>query len=171
MYYFTSDEHYGHRNILKYCARPFSSVEEMDETLIANHNAVVKDGDVVVHAGDFALVPVEQVNRYIERLQGSHIFLEGSHDRWLDSEKSIWKSTIDGQAVVVCHYAMRVWWKSHYNSWMLYGHSHGRLPPIGKQWDVGVDCNGFTPVSWKQIKEIMAGRPDNPGLVDRRDRE
>ena len=46
-----------------------------------------------------------------------------------------------------------------------YAHSHGTLEPQGKQWDVGVDHNDFTPVSFAQLKEIMAGRPDNPGLV------
>ena len=32
------------------------------------------------------------------------------------------------QDIVLCHYAMRVWQKSHYGAWMLYGHSHGTLP-------------------------------------------
>ena len=62
---------------------------------------------------------------------------------------------------------MRVWPRSHYNSWMLYGHSHGMLDPIGKQHDVGVDNNEFYPVSLEQIREIMMGRPDNPNFIAR----
>jgi calcineurin-like phosphoesterase family protein len=60
---------------------------------------------------------------------------------------------------------MRVWPRSHYNSWQLYGHSHGRLEPVGKQWDVGVDNNNFYPVSFDQLVEIMKNRPDNFNLV------
>jgi calcineurin-like phosphoesterase family protein len=62
---------------------------------------------------------------------------------------------------------MRTWHRSHYNAWLLYGHSHGRLPPIGKSWDVGVDNNNFTPISFEQVKDIMKARPDNPNLVKR----
>ena len=163
MYFFTSDEHYGHKNIIKYCNRPFRDVEEMDEKLIELHNSVVREGDIVIHAGDFTL---RKDKRYIEsiisRLNGSHIFLKGSHDLWLpDDTPYIWEKYIEGQLVVVCHYAMRVWRASHYNSWQLYGHSHGSLPPVGKQWDIGVDNNYYQPVSWEKIKEIMKNRPDN----------
>lgn len=55
MYYFTADEHYGHKRIIEYSNRPFETVEEMDETLINNHNSVVNVNDTVIHAGDFTL--------------------------------------------------------------------------------------------------------------------
>jgi calcineurin-like phosphoesterase family protein len=55
------------------------------------------------------------------------------------------------------------------NSWQLYGHSHGKLPPIGKQWDIGVDNNNFYPVSFNKICEIMVARPDNPNFVKNND--
>ncbi|KKL16922.1 hypothetical protein LCGC14_2490690, partial [marine sediment metagenome] len=62
------------------------------------------------------------------------------------------------QFIVVCHYAMRRWERSHYGSWQLYGHSHGRLEPIGLQHDVGVDNNNFYPVSLIELVEIMKHR-------------
>lgn len=52
--WFTADTHFGHRNILKHCDRPFGSVKEMDEALIAMWNAVVGLNDDVWHLGDFA---------------------------------------------------------------------------------------------------------------------
>jgi len=58
-------------------------------------------------------------------------------------------------SIVLCHYAMKVWPKSHYNSWHLYGHSHGHIQNQGKSFDVGVDCNNFTPLSFEQVKEKM----------------
>lgn len=170
MYHFTADEHYGHRNILRFCSRPFSSVEEMDDEIIRRHNEVVSADDIVVHAGDFTLAKKRQADNYVRRLSGSHIFILGSHDYWLGKQHpiQIWEHKIEGQTIVVCHYAMRTWAASHYNAWQCFGHSHGGLPPIGKQWDVGVDNNDFYPVSFTQLKKIMKGRPDNPNLVVQR---
>ena len=164
MYFFTADEHYGHANIIEYCNRPFQSVQEMDDVLITNHNKIVTANDITVHIGDFCWASKQKDanKQYISKLKGNHIFLAGSHDRWLPrSSRYIWKETIEGQLIVACHYAMRVWPNSHYNSWQVYGHSHGKLEPQGKQWDVGVDNNNFFPVSFEQLVEIMKSRPDN----------
>jgi len=166
-YFFTADEHYGHENIIKYCNRPFVSIEEMDATIIQNHNNVVTKNDTVIHVGDFTMrKKYDQAQQYIKQLNGNHVFIEGSHDYWLNGRaKQIWQKRINKCYVVACHYAMRVWPRSHYNTWLVYGHSHGNLPPEGKSWDVGVDNNNFTPVSFEQLKEIMDSRPDNFNLV------
>lgn len=159
MYFFTADEHYGHANILEYCHRPFNTVEQMDEALITNHNAIVGSNDVVVHAGDFTLKSRTAAEQIIKRLNGNHIFLRGSHDRWLpDSAKFMWRKVVAGRLIVVCHYALRTWEGAYHDSWQLHGHSHGRLEPLGLQWDVGVDNNNFYPVSFEQLAVIMAGR-------------
>jgi calcineurin-like phosphoesterase family protein len=170
-YWFSGDEHYGHENIIRYCNRPFDNVNQMNETLITYHNAVVKDNDIVIHAGDFCLLRKKDkaYGKYINRLRGNHVFLKGSHDYWIPWKHSqqVWERNIKGYYIVVCHYAMRVWARSHYNSFQLYGHSHGRLPPVGKRHDIGVDNNGFYPVSFDQIVEIMKKRDDNPNLIRR----
>ena len=170
MLFFTADEHYHHHNIIKYCKRPFGSVREMNEALISNHNEVVGPEDRVVHVGDFTLKSQARAREIVSRLNGRHTFLKGSHDYWLGRKaQTTWERKIGDNYVVACHYAMRAWARSHYNSWMLYGHSHGTLEPVGKQWDVGVDNNGFYPVSIRKLAGIMKGRPDNPNLVkDRR---
>lgn len=64
----------------------------------------------------------------------------------------------NGQRIILCHYAFRVWNSSHHGSWHLYGHSHGSLPDdLGAlSWDVGSDNNNFTPISFEQVKEIMS---------------
>ena len=82
MYFFTADEHYGHKNIIKYCRRLFSSVEEMDAILINRHNEVVRREDTVIHAGDFTLAKRSRMEWYRKQLVGTHIFLMGSHDKW-----------------------------------------------------------------------------------------
>lgn len=177
--FFTSDTHFGHENIIKYCNRPFSSVDEMDQTLIYNWNNVVGTEDRIYHLGDFTLLGYRKFAEYLTKLNGEIIIIPGGHDwRWIeeiDESKITSKSgyfyllestlvsltysqlsqTKYPQVIVLCHYAMRVWDRSHYGAWHLYGHSHGTLPGIGKSFDVGVDNWNYTPVSLDQITEKM----------------
>lgn len=167
MYFFTADEHYGHSNILKYSNRPFDSIKEMNSELIKRHNEVVSKNDIVIHAGDFTLKDSKYAWSIIDQLNGTNIFIKGSHDRWLNNVPTshIYEKRIQDIHIVVCHYAMRVWPRSHYNSWQLYGHSHGRLGPIGKQYDVGVDNNSYYPISFDHLQDIMRTRPNNFNLI------
>lgn len=169
----TGDEHYGHKNAIKYNNRPFDSVEEMDNTIVANNNELVKFTDTVFHLGDFTFGTVNKAQKYTERLNGKHVFLKGCHDYWLPEStprikiiKVQWMGL--EHTITLCHYAMRTWYKSHYNSWHAHAHAHGRLEPAGKQWDVGVDNNDYYPLSIHQFGEIMDKRPDNFNLVKRR---
>lgn len=169
MLFFTADQHYGHRNIIKYCNRPFSSVEEMNEVIIERHNEIVGIHDEVIHAGDFTLNKQQYAEKIIKRLNGRHVFIRGSHDKWMNGsyhEMIVLRRT-DCPVIVVCHYAMLVWPKSHFNSWLLFGHSHGKLNNKieGKAYDVGVDNNDFYPISLEQIRKVMKSRPDNFNLV------
>ena len=163
MFFFTSDEHFSHFNILSYCHRPFLSIEEMDNAIIQRHNEVVGSEDTVYHLGDFTLK--HKAENYIRRLNGKHIFLKGSHDYWNKELPYIIEKEIDGIYIVMCHYAIKIWPRSHFNSWQLFGHSHNKLEGIGKQMDVGVDGNNFYPYSFEQIKKIMAKKEDNFNLV------
>lgn len=166
MYWFTSDEHYDHQNIIKYCKRPFADIEEMNKEIINRHNEVIHNKDIIIHAGDTCWHKTFLLKGHLAKLNGTNIFLKGSHDKQLSTTHPyIWEKMIEDKYIVVCHYAMRTWPRSHYNSWQLFGHSHGRLDPIGKQYDVGVDNNNFYPVSFEQLKEIMENRPDNFNLI------
>jgi len=143
----------------------------MNEALIANWNRVVGSDDLVYHLGDFGWGDCRPI---LERLGGRKVLVIGSHDlpmkncgRFFEQMTPLLEIKHDNRFIVLCHYCLRVWARSHYNSWHLYGHSHGHLEPIGKSWDVGVDANGFAPVSLAQVETIMAARPDNPNLVRR----
>lgn len=170
MIWFTSDTHLGHANILKYTARPFNTVDEMNEALIDNWNTVVSPGDVVYHLGDFAF---NNHARFCSRLNGQVVLIEGSHDRMSAKERKAFtwvgpRHTVKGEPdIVLSHYAMRTWPRSHYGTWHLFGHSHGNLPPHGKSFDVGVDCWGLAPVSLETVAEKM-GTLTVIGGVDRR---
>ena len=65
MYFFTADEHYGHKNIITYCDRPFRTVYEMDGEIVKRHNEVVSEDDIVVHAGDFTLANKAMAQQYM----------------------------------------------------------------------------------------------------------
>ena len=169
-YFFTADEHYNHSNIIKSCNRPFADVEEMNETLIANHNAVVGKDDTVYHLGDFCFsYNWKQVWAIINRLNGGHLFLAAPHDNWA---KNYWKMLGDSpnyfviskqihrikllnQNIVISHFPLRSWPLSNYGSWNLHGHSHGRMAPFKNQWDVGVDNNDYKPVLLDMMRELI----------------
>ncbi len=77
--YFTSDQHYGHHNIIRYCARPFTDVNHMNEELIRLHNETVAPNDTVYHLGDFSMNKAF-VKPILERLNGEHYLIMGNHD-------------------------------------------------------------------------------------------
>lgn len=166
-YWWIADTHLGHKNIIKLCNRPFASIEEHDEILIENWNDRVKAGDIVYHLGDFSF---ESPKLYLPRLNGTINLLFGNHDsmRWWSSHKNYpnvrllnhyHELKIDNKLIVLCHYAMRVWNKSHHGAYMFYGHSHGTLPGNSQSLDVGVDCWDFSPTSLGEIEERLKTLP------------
>lgn len=76
------DTHFGHANIIKYCNRPFASVEEMDAALIKNWNETVSNDDIVIHVGDVGFGSKEYIGSIIKQLHGKKILIMGNHDNW-----------------------------------------------------------------------------------------
>lgn len=173
MIWFTADLHFNHKNIIKYCNRPFNSVEEMNKTLIDNWNKRVSRDDLVYVLGDFCF---GNSDYYLKQLNGSKILIFGNHDDTnIRKNKGLFRAVYDilkikerGKTIMLCHYAMRVWAKSHFNSYHLYGHSHGTLPPVGKSLDVGVDCHSYSPISIDQVINLLECAPNNQDLVKRK---
>jgi calcineurin-like phosphoesterase family protein len=167
--FFTSDLHFDHTNIIKFCERPFSSAEEMNEVLISNWNDVVQSSDDVYILGDFSFArKPELACNHLRRLKGRKFLIRGNHDEHLlkfkefrkmfCSVSDILEIKVSKIHIVMCHYAMRVWNKSHNGSIHLYGHSHGTLSPADKSVDVGVDSHFVTGVKHYRpfsLDEIM----------------
>ncbi|WP_103985119.1 metallophosphoesterase [Methylobacterium sp. 190mf] len=157
--WFTADHHFGHANIIRFCGRPFADAGEMDEAMVERWNSVVGMRDEVWHLGDFAhrCGPNQQAEIF-RRLRGRSIHLiRGNHDRksnlllpW-SSIQDYAEIHISGQMLVMFHYALRAWNKSHRGSLCLHGHSHGRLPNLPGSYDVGVDAWDFKPASLDEI--------------------
>ncbi|CAO4170390.1 Calcineurin-like phosphoesterase domain-containing protein [Methylorubrum aminovorans] len=171
---FVSDTHFGHVAILSprmSTPRPFASIEEHDETLIARWNAVVRPDDTVWHLGDFCYRCREEYARSVfARLGGRRRFLiRGNHDKigarlpW-DGIFDVARAVVPGadgsaQGLWLSHYAHLVWPRMHRGDLHLYGHSHGTLAGTAASLDVGVDCWDWTPVQLEAIVERMALTP------------
>lgn len=172
--FFTSDTHYDHAKVIEYSKRPFSGVEEMNEAMVENWNAVVRPGDVVYHLGDFSLGLPERASWYASRLCGQKYLVFGNHDKTVRKYQPFLKNWIwhkeladvkvGDQRIVLCHYAMRVWNQSHRGAWQLFGHSHNSLrdDPHALQLDVGVDAWDMRPVSFEEIRERMSRKTFEP---------
>lgn len=170
MIWFTSDTHFGHRNISEFCRRPFSSVEEMDAELIRRWNVVVKPNDTVYHLGDFSFkhnagVPFEW---YYNQLNGRKVIILGNHDIPNVVRRHCYEvyDTLylrhNGLRFFLSHYAHRVWRNSHRGSFHLYGHSHGELPGFGRSMDVGIDAvMGYAPISLDEVVAKLEALPDS----------
>lgn len=87
--WFTSDTHFGHANIIKFCDRPFDSVDEMNEQLVSRWNALVHPEDIVFHMGDVAMGTIVESLRYIPRLNGYKYLVPGNHDRCWRGHKKV----------------------------------------------------------------------------------
>lgn len=169
--WFTADHHFGHKRILELAHRPFDTVEAMDEAMIALWNARVEPGDMVYHLGDFAFA---EHTPYLQRLKGQKRLIVGNHDhsnrvkkaRGWATVDSLLHVTVDKIPLVLCHYGLRVWNRSHYGALHFYGHSHGSLPGDSQSCDVGVDCWLFQPVNLEEIQGRLSeqrkrGEPDH----------
>lgn len=177
MKFFTSDTHYYHSNIIRYSNRPYKSVDEMNKAMIDNWNSVVKPGDEVYHLGDFGFASEAQLDEILNNLNGRIHFIVGNHDKTITNStrlKSCFAS-ISGykevyienskeksgrSLVVLCHYPMIEWNKSHHGSFMLHGHCHGNLTYPFKNprriMDVGVDPVGYFPIDQNKVVDILS---------------
>ncbi len=166
--FFTSDTHFGDPRALRFDHRPFSSLDAHDAALISRWNEVVGPTDEIWHLGDFALGPPAQRFREIfAALNGTKHLIIGNNDGpntlqlgWA-SVQHYAEMTVDGRCLVLCHYPLRTW-NGISRGWVnLHGHSHGRLPPIPKQYDVGVDVWEFRPVGLEAVlkRRRRAARP------------
>jgi calcineurin-like phosphoesterase family protein len=156
--WFTSDQHYGHANIIDYCKRPFESVAQMNETLIANYCALVQPSDTVYFLGDCAFTdPIP----FISCLPGQKFLVMGNHDWPKKSKlnrcgfgwiKDVYELEFNGLYIWLSHYPHRSWPRSHHGAPHFHGHCHGAIEtPDKNTYDVGVDPNWFAPIGLDDI--------------------
>jgi len=177
--WFTSDTHFHHTNILRFCNRPFKDINEMNATIIRNWTNCISEDDYVFHLGDFAFCSNGALKALDEQLTGHIIILKGNHDEKTFKHLPKFKHieyiayqmliTVEGQRIYLNHYPFLCYGGVYRNNptWQLFGHVHSnKQDNVGKdisrlnmlfpyQYDVGVDNNDFTPVNFYKIKEII----------------
>lgn len=181
MIYFTSDPHYYHKNVIKYCDRPFKDMDDMVDKLILNWNSVVHEEDLVYILGDFSFGGVQKTTNVINSLTGNKVLIQGNHDWKFKPEK--WKKLgmaavydvaqidIGGQQVFMSHFPYKPrWWEKWFyrhdtiypekrikrrKNYLLHGHVHNSWKVRGREINVGVDVWDYKPVSLVQIAELM----------------
>jgi calcineurin-like phosphoesterase family protein len=164
--FFTADHHFAHGGARGLFRRPFASVAEMDGAMVARWNAVVAADDEVWHLGDFAVrQPAARISELLDRLAGTKHLIVGNNDGPATTGLSGWASVqhyaeleVDGTFLVLCHYPLRSWHRMSRGAINLHGHSHGRLAPLPRQVDVGVDAFDFRPVTLAEIRAHLLRR-------------
>lgn len=156
------------------------TIRRHDDIIIDNINSVVKKDDVLWFLGDLCFAPkhtyVDVARSYMNRINCRTIFMVwGNHDhrsinKLFNNCYDLFEINCEGQNIVLCHYAMAIWNKSHRGTWCLYGHSHSnaeekldKLFPGRKSIDVGIDnayklLGGYRPFHFKEIQDIMSNR-------------
>lgn len=110
MIFFTSDHHFWHANVIRYCQRPFTTVEEMNEKMIAEWNSVVMPEDTVYYLGDFSMA-FRSVELFTKRLNGTKILYAGNHDWVHPAHKK--SNTEEKQKVWINNYQSNGWKEVH----------------------------------------------------------
>lgn len=178
--FFTSDTHFNHANIIKYCMRPFADKDEMNEALINNWNSVVKENDIVFHLGDFMFGNMNRFWDFRSRLNGKIYLIHGNHDYELMDKINVddgfeivtsqLNIVVNGQKIYLNHFPLLTFDGIYKEkpSWQLFGHVHSNKNIPGTsadvkrldyllpmQYDVGVDNNNYRPISFDEVKSII----------------
>lgn len=168
-YWFTSDIHFCHANIIQYCNRPFSSIDEMNQALIERWNARVGPNDTVYLLGDVAFGPPAKSIPLLRALNGTIHLIAGNHDH-KHLRNQLWRSRfasvndirnvtlntpVGKRTIVMCHFPLLEWDGYYRGAWHVHGHCHGSRPPQQgiPRLDVGIDCHNWAPISLEELTE------------------
>lgn len=149
-----SDTHFNHSNIIKYCNRPFYDVFEMNEIMVKNWNAVVKEEDIVYHLGDVYLGDPF----ILSRLRGRKRLILGNHDNGKDQnlQKTFQKILMWRQfpefGLLLTHVPVHPSTLSKKWPVNVHGHIHNR-ESYGKEYkNVSVEMINYTPINIEELR-------------------
>ena len=161
-----SDTHFGHANILTFLdgdgkvLRDFSSVEEMDETMVDNWNKTVSNKDKVYHLGD-VLFSNRVLQTIMPRLNGTKILIKGNHDNLKLSQYQQFFKDIRSYHIldkfVLSHIPIHpdslYRWKAN-----LHGHLHNNILDDERYMNLSVERINYTPKDFEEIREYFNPR-------------
>jgi calcineurin-like phosphoesterase family protein len=169
--YLVSDPHWGHGEIIKYEKRPFTSVEEMDETIMNNIQNTIKKRDRLIFLGDVALhYPQERLAKFLARISCSKTLILGNHDRchsvkwWFDvgfDEVSRYPILVD-YFFILSHEPKYVGPESPYAN--IHGHTHSTSMDNPYMKNVCVEKTDYKPILLAQAEEEIRQKVSTAGL-------
>ena len=185
MDYFTADVHAFHEKIIKYSKRPFNDLQHMHDEIINNWNRYTSKDDNIWVVGDFVYPlsgPYAQKKfEFVKSLNGHIHVVLGDHDTSADFyrhcginvHKDVYvidRRREDKPSIALCHWPIRIWPRSHYGAWHLFGHIHNnnRTKPFDeyyKSFNVGMDVWDYQLVSLNQVTEKMGQCQENPNFI------
>lgn len=170
MIYYTSDLHFGHRNVITMDRRPFADIDEMDERLIRLWNERVAETDEIYIIGDFAYRNGCATSCYLRRLKGRKHLIIGNHDRhtvqdekameyFLSVEKMA-RIMDQGRVVSLCHFPIAEWNGKRHGGYHVFGHLHCRRDEVqqfmsrfDRALNAGCMINGYRPCTLDELIE------------------
>lgn len=169
MKFYISDLHFGHKNAITFDNRPFSNVDEMDNSLIHLWNSKVQDEDEVYIIGDFAYHNTKPEEWYLEQLKGRKNLIIGNHDnRLLKNDTAMqyfervdkMMHVMDGKNhICLCHFPIAEWNGYHHGSYHIYGHIHGStneafrfMKTRERAYNAGCMINNYVPVNFDELE-------------------
>lgn len=191
MKYFSSDWHLGHTKVIEMGKRPFKNIDEMNDVIIDNMFVNVNKGDDFYFIGDIGYSAKEAI-RVLEvasKKNARFHWILGNHDHRLKKQfqgkikqycqlntmhETLEVKLTDKEGkhypAFLCHYPMLTWNKSHYNSFLLFGHHHKythkadeirKFELGGKKLNVCCEFHDYKPLSELDVIDIMGTRPNN----------
>jgi calcineurin-like phosphoesterase family protein len=154
--FFISDTHFGHRGIIQYESekRPFQTLEEHDEALIANWNNTVKSDDKVYHVGDFCLN--WRSLSVAKRLNGRKILIMGNHDifrteEYLEVGFERVQGALQFENLILTHIPVHPQQLEHRFFANVHGHLHSKKLPDWRYLNVSVEHINLTPITLEEV--------------------
>lgn len=157
--YFTADLHNNHKNVIKYCNRPFFDLAGMRRELVKRWNSVVKNNDRVWVLGDIWDPDI------LADLQGSIVVVLGNHDSYnklhtFYPDLELYRHPIIlNNNLILSHVPLEQVRGTEFLN--IHGHLHqyryeeGTWYEGNRWFNCGVDLNNFTPVSLDAIRQQM----------------
>ena len=166
--FYAADLHFGHKNILRLCSRPFSSVEEMDDAIVARWNAKVKPDDIAYIVGDVSMKNAKYAVQRLQSMNGEKHLIIGNHDRHLLKSEEFRACFVErtnyayirdnGREVVLCHYPFAEWDGMYHGTYHVYGHIHNSkndtyrvMRDKERAYNAGVDITDFEPCTLDEL--------------------
>lgn len=178
---FYSDPHFGHSNIIKYCSRPFSDIEQMTIELVKRYNYLISEDDLVVWVGDCTLGPPslvrDRLKNIIPYMNGKKILVRGNHDN-----SAAYYTDIGFQFVVdelnvhiadtpckICHFPYVTTQTNeisnlftsrrpkieHQDQILIHGHTHSTIKSSNRSINVSVEAWDYYPAQISEIKSLI----------------